>query len=143
MDNKWYEALASCIYVNGMNLAGRAIVTDDQRLRASGLYPEWTEGEYALGVLRNAEGQTWECFQAHDTAVHPDIVPGSSAWYTFWRPLHGKSAATARPFTAPTGAHDMYRAGEWMIWSDGGLWHCVRDTAYSPKEDAAAWAQEM
>lgn len=139
MDNKWYEALASCIYVNSMNLAGRSIVTDDQRIRASGLYAPWTAGAYAVGAIRNAEGQTWECFQAHDTAANPDIVPGSTPWFTFWRPLHGKSAATARPWAAPTGAHDMYLAGECMTWADGTVWRCVRDTAYSPAEDSAAW----
>ena len=139
MDNKWCEALASCIYVNGMQLAGRAIVTDDQRIRASGLYLQWEPGEYAAGVIRNAGGQTWQCYQAHDTGTHPDIVPGNSAWFTFWRPLHGKTAATARPFTPPTGAHDMYLAGECMVWTDGTVMRCVRDTAYGPGEDAAAW----
>lgn len=139
MDKNVYDALASMIYASSMALAGKSITTDDQRLRASGLYPEWGAGSYAVGDIRNAEGQTWECFQAHDTAVYPDIAPGGSAWFTFWRPLHGKTKRTARPWVAPAGAHDTYKAGEYMIWTDGVVYHSVQETAYSPGDYAAAW----
>ena len=115
---------------------------DDARLQASGLYADWSSGTYAVGDIRNAGGQTWECFQAHDNAVYPDIRPGNAAWYTFWRPLHGKSAGTARPFVAVQGAHDMYRAGEYMVWTDGGIYRCVSDTNFSPADHAQAWEKE-
>ena len=58
-----YEALASAIYVSRQTLAGAAIDTDDQRIRASGLYETWSEGSYQVGDIRNTEDQTWECFQ--------------------------------------------------------------------------------
>ncbi|MFR4199645.1 MAG: hypothetical protein ACLT09_00650 [Flavonifractor plautii] len=93
------------------NLTGAAIDTDDKRLRASGLYEDWAEGAYTVGDIRNAKGQTWECFQAHDTATYPDINPENAAWFTFWRPLHGTTPETARPFVPVQGAHDMYRTG--------------------------------
>lgn len=125
-----------------MALAALAPEDDDARLRASGLYADWSSGAYAVGDIRNAGGQTWECFQAHDNAVYPDIRPGNAAWYTFWRPLHGKSAETARPFVAVQGAHDMYRAGEYMVWTDGGVYRCVSDTNFSPDEYAQAWEKE-
>ena len=115
MDDRYYRALASAIYCGAMSANGRTITTDDQRLRASGLYQEWTEMAYGVGDIRNANGQTWECFQAHDPEITPGIVPGDPAWFTFWRPLHGKSPETARPFVPVMGAHDMYRAGEYMI----------------------------
>jgi len=114
MDDRYYRALASAIYCGAMSANGRTITTDDQRLRASGLYQEWTEMAYGVGDIRNANGQTWECFQAHDPEITPGIVPGDPAWFTFWRPLHGKSPETARPFVPVMGAHDMYRAGEYM-----------------------------
>ena len=79
-----YDALASAIYVARQNLTGAAIDTDDKRLRASGLYEDWAEGAYTVGDIRNAGGQTWECFQAHDTATYPDIHPDNAAWFTFW-----------------------------------------------------------
>ena len=134
-----YDALASAIYVSRQTLAGAAIDTDDKRIRASGLYEDWVEGSYQVGDISNSNGQTWECFQAHDPEITPGIVPGDPAWFTFWRPLHGKSPETARPFVPVMGAHDMYRAGEYMIYTDGQTYRCKSDTNYSPEEYAQAW----
>lgn len=134
-----YKALASAIYFSQILANGKEITTDDQRLRASGLFADWTEGSYAVGDIRNAKGQTWECFQAHDTATYPDINPDNAAWYTFWRPLHGTSPETARPFVPVQGAHDMYRSGEYMVYTDGLTYRCLSDTNYSPEEYGAAW----
>ena len=132
-----YEALSAAIYMARQQLNG--VTDEDTRIRASALYPDWAAGAHAVGESCNALSQTWECYQAHDNAVYPDIAPGNAAWYTFWRPLHGKSMATARAWVQPTGAHDIYRAGEYMIWTDGQVYKCLSDTAYSPGEYAAAW----
>lgn len=144
-----YDALASAIYVEKQSLNGVTINTDDQRLRASGLYADWAAGVHKTGEVFNtragvhAEGdewdQTWEVFQDYDNSVYPDIVPGNSAWYTFNRPLHGKSPETARPFVPVQGAHDMYRAGEYMIYTDGLTYCCKQDTNFSPEEYPQAW----
>lgn len=132
-----YEALASAIYLAKQALSG--LTDDDQHILASGLYADWTLGRYAVGDIRNAGGQVWECFQAHDTTTYPDIQPGESAWYTFWRPLHGRTPETARPWAAPQGAHDMYKAGEYMVYTDGVTYRCLSDTVYTPEEYAQAW----
>ena len=134
-----YDALASAIYVARQNLTGAAIDTDDKWLRASGLYEDWTEGAYTVGDIRNAKGQTWECFQAHDTASYPDINPDNAAWFTFWRPLHGTTPETARPFVPVQGAHDMYRTGEYMVYTDGKTYRCLSDTNFSPDDYPQAW----
>ena len=134
-----YDALASAIYVARQNLTGAAIDTDDKRLRASGLYEDWAEGAYTVGDIRNAKGQTWECFQAHDTATYPDINPENAAWFTFWRPLHGTTPETARPFVPVQGAHDMYRTGEYMVYTDGKIYRCLSDTNFSPEDYPQAW----
>ena len=143
MDTRFYNALSSAIYVNAMTLNGRSLTTDDQRIRASGLYQDWQAGVYAAGDICNtvAEGklQTWECFQAHDNAAYPDIVPGNAAWFTFWRPLHGKTPETARPFVPVQGSHDLYRTGEYMVYTDGIPYRCIQDTNFSPEEYGAAW----
>ena len=91
-----------------------------------------------MGDIYTARGQVWECIQSYDNAVYPDIVPGGAAWGTFHRPLHATTTEQARPFVQPTGAHDIYKAGEYMTL-DGTLYKCVEDTAYSPAEYAAAW----
>ena len=129
----------SATAVGRMVLAQMADLDDDSRIRGSGLYEPWTAGKYEAGDIRNAGGQTWECFQAHDCAVYPDIKPGGAAWFTFWRPLHGKSPETAQPFVPVQGAHDMYRAGEYMVWTDGSIKRATQDTAYSPEDYSPAW----
>ena len=55
------------------------------------------------------------------------------------RPLHGTSPETARPFVPVQGAHDMYRTGESMIYTDGQTYRCLSDTNFSPEESPAAW----
>lgn len=118
----------------------------DEKLKVSGLYEEWELGSYSVGDIRNHGGQTWECWTAHDNAVYPDINPDNpQTWANFWRPLHGKSAETARPWTKPrtkprAGTTDMYHAGEYMVYTDGKIYKCTQDTGYSPEEYAAAWA---
>lgn len=128
----------SAAAVGRMVLAQMADLDDDSRIRVSGLYKPWTAGKYEVGDIRNAGSQTWECFQAHDNATYPDIKPGSAAWFTFWRPLHGKSPETARPFVPVQGAHDMYHAGEYAVYNDA-LYKCAQDTAYSPEDFPGAW----
>ena len=128
----------SAAAVGRLVLAQMAGLDDDARIRVSGLYEPWAAGQFEVGDIRNSGGQTWECFQAHDCAVYPDIKPGSAAWFTFWRPLHGKSPETARPFVPVQGAHDMYKIGEYAVFEDA-LYRCAQDTAYSPADYAPAW----
>lgn len=119
-------------------VALRFVTVDNDRLAAGALYPRWTAGAHSTGDIYTARGQVWECIQAYDNVVYPDIVPGNAAWGTFHRPLHATAPEQARPFVAPTGAHDIYKAGEYMTL-DGTLYKCLTDTAYSPAEYAAAW----
>lgn len=139
MDDKTLNALSSAIFVSRLTLNGEAVDTDDKRLRASGLYREWMEGAHPKGEIYNADGQTWECFQEYDNATYPDIRPGQAAWYTFNRPLHGTTPETARPFVPVQGAHDMYHAGEYMVWTDGTIQRCKEDTNFSPEDYPQAW----
>ena len=118
--------------------AAAHVAGDNDRLGIRVLYPEWTSGAHAVGDLYNAVGQTWECCAAYDNAVYPDIVPGNGAWHSFNRPLHGTAPDTARPFVPPVGAHDMYKAGEYMTLGDR-LYRCLMDTVYAPAEYAPAW----
>lgn len=114
---------------------------DDTKIAVSGLYEQWAAGKFEAGDIRNNAGQTWECHTAHDNAVYPDIMPDNpQTWANFWRPLHGKSKETARPWVKPQyGTTDMYHAGEYMVYTDGKTYKCVSDTVYSPEEYAQAW----
>lgn len=132
----------SAVFMMKSLLKTQPVDDDDERIKVSGLYDDWSAGNYSVGDIRNANGQTWECYQSHDNAVYPDIAPDNSAWYTFWRPLHGKSEETARPWVKPEGAHDMYHMGEYMIYTDGALYKCLSDTNFSPDEYAQAWEKQ-
>lgn len=116
-----------------------ATLTDDEKIKTSYMCKDWATGNHAVGETYNAIGQTWECFQAYDNDTYPDITPDNTAWYTFNRPLHGKTPETARPFVPVQGSHDMYREGEYAIWTNGKVYQCKQDTSYSPVDQADAW----
>ena len=118
-------------------------MTIDQVIENRDLCQAWAEGLHLVDEVRTVEGYPYKCRQEHNTNVYPDIVPGGSAWATFWIPYHGLTPETALPFVAPTGAHDMYLTGEYMIYTDGLLYRCKSDTAYSPTDYTAAWEQEV
>ena len=114
----------------------------DDTIKVSALYDEWTEGSYAVGDIRLAwyEGthQPWKCRQEHDTATYPDITPDGTAWRTFWIPFHGTTQETAQPWIAPSGTHDQYEAGEYMIYN-GTTYRCKQATVYTQDEYGQAW----
>lgn len=141
MNQKMLDALSSTIYAAKLSLKGETVDDDDKRIRASGLYEDWTLGNHTVGQIYNAEGQTWECYQDYGNAVYPDIVPGNPAWFTFNRPLHGKTPETARPWVQPTHSLDIYKNGECMIWTDGSIQRCIapNGTDYSPAVYPSFW----
>lgn len=141
IDPKMLDALSSSIYLSRLQLKGESVDDDDKRIRASGLYDDWAAGAHIVGEIYNSGGQTWECYQAYDNATHPDIVPGNAAWFTFNRPLHGKTPETARPWVTPTHSMDIYQYDEYMIWTDGSIYRCVSltGTNFSPDGYPDGW----
>lgn len=117
----------------------KSVTVDNDKIAIEIILPKWKLGNHTKGDCYTANGQVWECFQSYNNAVYPDINPENSAWYTFNRSLHGTSVETALPFVHPTGAHDMYKLGEYAIWTDNGVYKCLSDTAYSPAEYFQAW----
>ena len=132
---------ASLAAVGRMFLKTAQIGDTETKLAVSGLFETWAAGKYEVGDICNYAGQTYECTQAHDNATYPDITPNNpQTWANFWKPLHGKSAANARPWVKPQfGTTDMYLAGEYMVYTDGKMYKCLSDTVYSPEEYVQAW----
>lgn len=97
----------------------------------------WMPGVFALGDVRMYEGAPYRCVQAHDGTQNPEWTPDITP--SLWMQYHGTSADTARAWITPAGAHDMYKAGEYMLWTDGVIYKCIVDTVYSPVEYAIAW----
>ena len=87
--------------------------------------------------MRGHGGQVYRCCQAHDSTANPDWTPDAQP--ALWAAYHAGDAAHARPFVQPTGAHNQYAAGEYMIWTDGGTYRCTQDTSYSPADYPQAW----
>ena len=134
------ETLAAVSFAR-MMLPTMSLSADDT-ITVAALYDDWSEGAYQVGDIRLVayEGahQLWKCRQAHDTATYPDITPDGTAWRTFWIPFHGTSPETAQDWVDPSGAHDQYESGEYMIWN-GQTYKCLSATVYTPEEYAQAW----
>lgn len=105
--------------------------------RVAALARRWQPGAYAAGDVRVYDGAPYRCVQAHDSSENPGWTPDATP--ALWMQYHGTSPEIARPWVDPTGAHDIYRAGEYMIWTDGLTYRCTQDTDFSPAEYAQAW----
>lgn len=97
----------------------------------------WRPGTYKTGDVRMHDGTPYKCVQGHDSADNPDWTPDATP--SLWMQYHGTTRETARPWIAPTGAQDMYRNGEYMIFTDGKVYRCKEDSSYSPVDYPKAW----
>lgn len=117
--------------------------SDDKTLgiQFMSLFEPWTKGNYKVGDVRTdpKTGYPYECIQAHDSTVNTnwDITVK-----TLWKPWHSKSLEYALPYEAPTGAHDMYKNGEYMIYTDKNIYKCIQDTNFSPTDYPQAWEKQ-
>lgn len=100
------------------------------------LLRKWVPGNYVVGDVRAYEGIPYKCIQAHNSTDNETWNPSVAS---LWIQYHGTSVETARPWITPTGAHDMYLAGEYMIWTDGSTYKCLSNTNFSPADYASAW----
>ena len=99
----------------------------------------WKPGAYVISDVRMYIGIPYRCVQAHDSTSNPDWTPDVVP--ALWMQYHGTSVETARAWIAPTGAHDIYKSGEYMVFTDGKTYKCIADTNYSPNDYAQAWEE--
>lgn len=136
-----YDLTVSTANAVRLLMAGKQPEMADEVIMCSALYPEWTEGVHTKDEIYTVGADPWVCLAGYDNAVYPDIVPGNAAWHTFNKPLHGTSRETARDFVQPTGAHDIYKKGEWAV-QGGKFTKANQDTTYSLVEYPQAWDVE-
>lgn len=135
------EALESLIrYARGKLLAELAEIDDKtEGIACRGLMPGYEQDKYhEVGeVATDPEtGYPYECMTAYDGTVQQDWTIDNS---TLWKPWHSRKKEYALPWEVPTGAHDMYKSGEYMIWTDGYTYLCKEDTNFSPEDYPQAW----
>ena len=104
-------------------------------------FEPWRTGTYAAGDIRTdpETGYPRECMIAHDSTVNTDWTIKTAS---IWKPYHSRKKEYALPWEQPTGAHDIYKAGEYMIWTDYEVYRCKMDTNFSPAEYPAGWEKE-
>ena len=121
-------------------LSDKLTGTEDKTLAIAcmAFFAPWTRGAYAVGDIRTdpETGYPRECMTAHDSRVNTDWTIKTAS---IWKPFHSRKKEYALPWEQPTGAHDMYKTGEYMIWEDNKTYLCKRDTNFSPADDRDAW----
>lgn len=95
-------------------------------------------GQYKVGDIRTdpETRQPFRCILAYDADVQTDWTLHTP---TLWAPYHSTDVTAAYPWAEPTGAHDMYKAGEYMTYTDGMIYRCIADTNFSPEAYEQAW----
>ena len=108
-------------------------------IQCMALFPVYVQNkQHEVGeVATHPEtGYPYECMTAYDGTAQQDWTIDNR---TLWKPWHSRKAEYALPWEAPTGAHDMYKEGEFMIWTDGVIKKALRDTNFSPDEYPQDW----
>jgi len=101
-------------------------------------FPKWSARKWETGENCLYNNYPYSVISpGHDSTGNPSWNPvDSPSLFKVW---HGVSYDTALPFKPVTGAHDIYKAGEYMIWTDGAVMKAKQDTAYSPADLPGAW----
>lgn len=107
-------------------------------IQCMALFEPWTKGNYKVGNVRTdpKTGYPYECITEHNSISNPGWTIDNR---TLWKPWHSTSPDCALPFEAPTGAHDIYKVGEYMIYTDKNLYKCIENTNFSPVDYPQAW----
>ena len=135
------DALESVIRYARTKFMAEISEMDDKTegIACKGLFPVYEQNHsYSVGDVRlhPTTGNPKECMTAYDGSAQQDWTIDTP---TLWKPWHSRKKEYALPWEAPTGAHDMYKAGEYMIWTDGTVKKCVQDTNFGPDEYPQAW----
>lgn len=123
---------------NGLTASAQAAEDKTLAISCAALFRTWEPGKYPAGAIRTDGKTPYECILDHDSTVNPDW---DISVRTLWKPYHSRQAKWALPWIQPTGAHDMYKTGEYMVYTDGKTYLANQDTNFSPDDYPAAWDQ--
>lgn len=137
--SKGLKALTALVRLCSILAAERAgTMTANDVIGVSAILPTWKEGQHTVESVVQHEGQPWRCLQTHDSTGNPLWCPGIA--HSLWGAYHATTLERALPWISPTGAHDTYNGGEYMIWTDGATYLCKMDaTVHDPEVLPSAW----
>lgn len=134
------DAIESLIRYTQGKISEELKIADDKTIAisCSALFQAWNQGDFAEGDIRTdpETGYPYSCITPHNSLLNPDWTIKNR---TLWAPFHSRSKKWALPWEQPTGAHDIYKSGDYMIWTDGFTYLCKEDTNFSPDEYPSAW----
>ena len=138
MDSTFNALAAALRRIKREAIAAAPTAAPDDVIADAALLRPWTPGDYAAGDVRVQDGYPYKCCQAHDSTDNPDWDPATNR--ALWVPYNATTAKWALPYAAPTGAHDAYQDGEYMVWTDGQIYRCNTDnTVWGPDTLPGAW----
>ena len=138
MDSTFNALAAALRRIKREAIAAAPTAALDDVFADAALLRPCTPGDYAAGDVRVQDGYPYKCCQAHDSTDNPDWDPATNR--ALWVPYHAKSPKWGLPYVAPTGAHDAYQDGEYMIWTDGQIYRCNTDnTVWGPDTLPDVW----
>lgn len=101
------------------------------------LLAPWKEGPHMAGEVVVYNDYPYRVVQAHDSTGNPGWNPKEAP--ALFAPFHATDKEHALPWVSPTGAHDAYNRGEWMIFK-GVVYECQMDgCVYDPEVYPSAW----
>ena len=135
------EALESIVRYARTKLMEEIAKTDDKTegIACKGLFPTYVQNKYhdAGEVALHPDTRfPKECMTSYDGTIQTDWTIDTPS---IWKSWHSRNPKYALPWEAPSGSHDMYKSGEYMIWSDNSVYQCLEDTNFSPSEYPSAW----
>ena len=138
MDSTFNALAAALRRIKREAIAAAPTADPDDVIADAALLQPWVPGNYTTGDVRVQDGYPYKCCQAHDSSNNPDWDPATQR--ALWVPYHAKTAKWALPYVTPTGAHDAYQSGEYMIWADAQTYLCNTDnTVWGPDVLPDAW----
>ena len=143
LDSQLLRAIGMTVARHAREKTDTESATANEIIDMTALLEPWKAGtmenpvDYALNAVRVHSGTPWRCAMAHTHRGESGWAPGEGN--AMWFPKHGTDRAHALPYVMIC-AETVYNAGEWMIWTDGLAYKCLRDgTSHGPDAQPDAW----
>lgn len=130
-------AIGQMIGKQAQEKAANPETTNNEIIEIAPTNKKWKPGNYEIGEIVRYENLPYKCVQKHDSTENPNWNPVEAP--ALWANYHATDAEHALPWVQPTGAHDIYKTNEYMIYTDGKIYKCLSDTNFSPTEYSQAW----